>query len=85
MKLRHKKDRRKGRFIVDSVHGFPVNINAIPNSGHERTFWYVLDSQVCYRIMREFMGQNAEERARVLAEGLNAEHENHLWEIGWSG
>jgi hypothetical protein len=73
------------RYVIRSITGFPISWDSAANTGHERTFWYVLDSAVCYRIMRELIGQNAELRAREAAERLNAEHDDYLRGVGWSG
>jgi len=50
----------------------------IPRTRPGPTFWYVHDSAYCHRTLAEFMGLNAEGRARSLAKELNEEHEETL-------
>jgi hypothetical protein len=48
------------RFVVTSVSGYGGEGG---NGDHFATFWQVLDSAYCYRLVWEFSGPRAQERA----------------------
>jgi hypothetical protein len=69
---------KRKRYVLETVTGWPISENVWGSSQTARTFWYVLDSQILYRTMGEYIGMNAELHARELAVRLNTEHEAYL-------
>lgn len=56
------------RYKVGSVSGYSIGKRG--TTGGHRTFWYVLDRACCHKIVAEFTGQDAEQEAHDLVDGL---------------
>jgi hypothetical protein len=71
------------RYRVGSVTGTKIRYATSSQShGKIATLWYVHDTVDAYRIVNEFIGNNAEGRASELCNRLNAEEDAWLRERG---